>query len=278
MSKSISLVALCAMLFCAGQVFAWYSTDFEDPPFNNDTQIKGQDGWWGNNNNNWIRKNNWGMDPVSPLQLGLIRRGDTTAVVDDRVNRSFSDTLVADPFQASAYMAQDLDVKGGRAVGQMCLWGGSGDDWWRGPSVGFTTTAATGDDVYLYIMDDVADAPILLDADPTTPGVVDPASRMTWYKFVVDVRPGAYPGGTRTLYDLSVYDAQGTLLDTALNVPTRNHAAALSFDQVMFRAWNDSTAIKDTRLYIDDVSIVPEPATLALLGLGTLLGLRRRKR
>jgi len=253
-------------------VTTYYQTDWDPPAWSENDWVKGKDGWWANTDTAIIKGTGWLMDPISDGQLCL-HRAETSYPVDLTLFRGFPDpndpsVVVTEPFEVSVYVAHRLDPQAGwQASGSIFLIDSNdwGEQYYNGIQVGFKKADDPNDlRMFAFAKQGASDTDILMDADPNTPGVVDPVSEGTWYKWVLIV----HPDPITTTFDAHLYDLDGNLLDSQLDLtPRRPHTA---FNMLYLRVWNEAPVQKDVRMYYEDLLLQPiqsAPLTCAQVGL-----------
>jgi len=93
------------------------------------------------------------------------------------------------------------------------------------------------------------------------------ADENTFYHFLVDVDP------TTATYDITVFDLLGNEIASANDALSRNGLGAFSVLQLAVGTGNWGGT-----LYVDGINLIPEPASVALMGLGGMMLLLRRRR
>jgi len=245
MKGKFAIVSIIVML-CSSFTFADFITSFEESEGYVLGSVAGQNGWsitLGSASRagvtDWWKAHsdgNWG------LYVNAYTGGG-------RASHSINQNSV---FNVSVTMAW-YDAKALYAV--MDILGEDGI--WNGIRCGFMLV---GDAVKFMYRDGSVQKEL-----PLEPGINDPA-RGIHYRFDVTVYPST------SSYDLSVYKLDNTLVGSVSNVSARH--GTNSFTTVNFTIEGDA----DTKhtMYVDDLHVVPEPATIGLLGFG-IIGIFRRK-
>jgi len=257
-----------AVSLSAGSAAAvtYYQTDWDPNVWAEEDSVKGKEGWWANTDTAIIKGTGWLMDPISDGQLCL-HRSETSYPVNLTLFRGFPDpndpsVVVTEPFEVSVYVAHRLDPQAeGRVSSGIFLIDSNeyGEQYYNGINVGFKKNEDDPNDlrIFAFAKEGASDTDILMDADPNTPGVVDPVSEGTWYKWVLKVRPD--PG--TTTFDAHLYDLDGNLLDSQLYLtPRQPHTA---FNMLYFWVWNEAPVQKDVRMYYEDLLLRSAPLTCA---------------
>ncbi|MFA9477637.1 PEP-CTERM sorting domain-containing protein [Phycisphaerales bacterium AB-hyl4] len=228
---------------------SYWIEDFEQPTYT-PGNIVGQD-QWDTDANPGLREivtggTNGHPDAATGNQMMMLQTTGSTAT---RAHRQWSPTQITDPFQIEVSLAYDNAGSNGIS-GFVYIQNAVG---FNGVIFGFWEGNFAGRDGNDWTTID-------------TNGVTPTAG--TFYRFVVDIRPADMT------WDLTIYDDQDQVLGSASNFASRNSVNQFSW----IRPYLSDPSGPEARLYVDGISIIPEPASLALFSIGGLLFLRRRAR
>jgi len=255
-------VALAGGLFTAGSASAaFYETGFEDPPIPVG-DLENVDGWYSARSGpNQVFEGGVGGVPAAP-------EGTQVAQIleyDDNGNRMrFSSRLefhdddgglnpITENYQVSFLIYADEIHTGSRSG----VWLYGGDAGW----VGWGLRESGGNLQFLWASNTGGSS----NQVGTTNALFD-----TWYRYDIDLDP------TSGTFDIVISDhATNMVVETDSGVFGAGYHTIVALESGGTSVVGTGT---QTVLYVDDLSVIPEPASLALIGLGGLLMLRRGRK
>jgi hypothetical protein len=191
---------------------------------------------------------------------------DNTKAATPRLGiASFSDAATA----TTNWTAFDID--GGKDI----IGGTTAANW----ADGIAVNLATAGDKTFNIADVVGGGGGTLIPDPLGPYVLTDAA---WYQFALEITKSTTADEFDVAATLNLLSADGTTLDSQIGYVTATITnAGLYADDVIagLTIVHDADPATMTNDYDDlTISVIPEPATMTLLGLGALSLIRRRRK